>query len=486
MDLPVDVNRVLSQSMGPNLHWFPRDISPARLAAVLVGMANTAGGIVLIGVAPRSAHIQGIGDLSETLDRVFQAALMADPPLVLPLPQVIGQASNLPLFAPTTETVAPPRVLMITVPPGLPHLYNLDGRYLWREGTQTNPIPARQLRQLLLERGLIAFEAQLPPGASEVDLDADKIAEYIHLLDFVPPLDTPLPTGQASNLPLLVRRGCLAPDFRPTYAALALFGCDPQRWLPSATILAAHFSGRTFADQYIKREIGGTLPDQLRQAELFVRENLHSNVSLSSLVHRESWALPLEAIREVLVNAVAHRDYNLGGDMIHLNIFSDRLEVHSPGGLPGPVTLDNLLEARFSRNAVIVQVLADMGFIERLGYGLDRVVGLMHQYGLPPPRFEEIGGTFRVTLYTALQAEPPPQSHLTGYPDLNLNTRQEIVLNYLARQRRITNRDYQDLCRDVHPETLRRDLAELVSIGLLLKIGDKKSTYYILKKADNS
>ena len=476
MDLPVDINRLLAQGMGPNLHWFPRDISSQRLAAVLVGMANSDGGVVLIGVAPRSVHILGIGDLSETLDTVFQAALMADPPLVLPLPQAIGpeigRTSSPPPSSPT------PQVLVVTVPSGLPHLYNLDGRYLWREGTQTNPIPARQLRQLLLERGIVDFETQTPPGATWADLDPEKIAEYVRLVDL------PITTEQAeqtSNLPLLARRGCLTQDLRPTYAALVLFGRDPQRWLPSSTILAARFSGRTFADQYIKREIGGTLPDQLRQAELFVRENLDSTVNLSGLAHRESWALPLEAVRELLVNAVAHRDYNLQGDMIHLNIFSDRLEVHSPGKLPGPVTLDNLLEARFSRNAVIVQMLADMGFIERLGYGLDRVMSLMRQYGLQPPHFEEIGGTFRVTLYAAPQAEPAMQIELPASSDFDLNARQETALGYLARQRRITNREYQDLCPGVHPETLRRDLAELVSKGVLLKIGDKKSTYYILK-----
>jgi ATP-dependent DNA helicase RecG len=65
---------------------------------------------------------------------------------------------------------------------------------------------------------------------------------------------------------------------------------------------------------------------------------------------------------------------------------------------------------------------------------------------------------------------------------LDLNPRQEAALNFLARRRRITNREFQELCPDVHPETLRRDLVELVGQGLLMKIGDKKSTYYILKK----
>jgi len=161
-------------------------------------------------------------------------------------------------------------------------------------------------------------------------------------------------------------------------------------------------------------------------------------------------------------------------------VFANRLEVHSPGGLPGPVTLDNLLDARFSRNPVLVQVLSDMGFIERLGYGLDRVVATMKQYGLPPPRFEETAGTFRVSLHgdTRTPAEPPDLSRYLG---LNLNERQQAALRHLTTYGRITNSAYQDLCPNVSAETLRRDLVELVQTGVLIKVGDRKATYYILK-----
>jgi ATP-dependent DNA helicase RecG len=481
---PAELRRLLAQGMGPLLHWFPGDVTAVQLAAVLVGMANTSGGTVLIGIAPRSANILGISDIAGAQDAVFQAALLADPPLVLPVPR-----------AQKTGTA---QVLQVIVPSGLPYVYNLDGRYLWREGKQTNPLPARRLRQLLLERGVVQFEMQAPPNATLADLDPEKVAKYAERLSEVEYtrtnalLDSP---RDEMDREILVRRGCLVKtleyngeELRPTYAALALFGRSPQRWLPGATILATRFSGVSFDDQYIKNEITGTLPDQLRQAEIFIRENLRRVVRLTGLAHQESLEFPVEAVRELLVNAVAHRDYNLQGDMLHLNIFSDRLEVQSPGGLPGPVTLENLLEARFSRNAIIVQVLSDMGFIERLGYGLDRVVRLMRQYGLPPPRFEEIAGTFRVTLYGApqvsleLQADLPVEYNRSADNDLSLNPRQESALSFLARRRRITNREYQELCPDVHPETLRRDLVELVGRGLLIKIGDKKSTYYILKK----
>ncbi|MGD2026321.1 MAG: ATP-binding protein [Anaerolineales bacterium] len=211
-----------------------------------------------------------------------------------------------------------------------------------------------------------------------------------------------------------------------------------------------------------------------------MQDNLRNVVRMVGLTHQDTPEYPYSAVRELLVNAVAHRDYNQQGDNIHLYLYSDRLEVHSPGTLPGPVNLKNLLQARFSRNAVIVQVLSDLGFVERLGYGLNRVVTVMRQNGLRAPHFEETGGAFRVTLY----GQPfPAQSlpDLSPYRELDLNPRQRQALDFLAQNPRITSSDYQQLCPDVHPETLRRDFADLVKKGVLIKMGSKRATYYILK-----
>ena len=453
--------------MGPALHWFPEEAPLTQLAATLVGMANSAGGTIFLGIAPRSGHVLGVNDVETAIDRFFQAALLAEPPLLLPVPHVF--------------TVGSMVIVQVLVPPGLPHVYNLDGRYLWREGRENNPIPPRRLRQLLLERGEVQFETRLLPDASLEDMDLEQVMDYVQ--NYQAAARPENPNQPANWQEILLQRGCLkqvAGDFQPTYAAMLLFSRYPQRWLPSATILAARFSGVAFADRFIKLHIEGSLPEQLRQAENFVRTNLQSVVRLIGLRRQETLEYPFEAVRELLVNAVSHRDYNLQGDPIHLNIFADRLEVISPGGLPGPVNLDNLLEARFSRNAVIVQVLSDLGFIERLGYGLDRVVTLMHQNGLQPPRFDEVAGTFKVTLFnepTGEEAFPD----LSRFREMDLNPRQEMALNHLVSHRRISNSDLQALCPEVHSETLRRDLADLVSRGVLIKIGDKRATYYILK-----
>jgi ATP-dependent DNA helicase RecG len=230
------------------------------------------------------------------------------------------------------------------------------------------------------------------------------------------------------------------------------------------------------------------LPDQIQRAEAFVLNNMRRGTRLEGLERIEQLEYPEQVVREVIVNAVAHRDYSVSGEGIRLLMFSDRLEVYSPGRLPGHVTLENILEERYSRNEIIVQVLADMGYIERLGYGMDRMFALLEADGLPSPDLRETANGFQVTLYghremldAEADGEQREQDARRDWQRSSLNLRQRLALSYLDDHEQITNREYQALCPDVSPETLRRDLAELVRRGLLLKIGSKRATYYVLR-----
>ncbi len=160
--------------------------------------------------------------------------------------------------------------------------------------------------------------------------------------------------------------------------------------------------------------------------------------------------------------------------------FDDRLEISSPGGLPGYITLDNIVEEHFSRNPRLVNGLFEWGYIEQLGLGIDRMIEEMVQGGHPAPEFKPTPYSFTVVLRkgNGLSAAAPRvrPEWATG-----LGERQIQAILYLQQYGRITNHDYRELCPTVTPETLRLDLADLVDKGLIIKIGDKKGTYYMLK-----
>jgi ATP-dependent DNA helicase RecG len=459
--MPPQLSDLIAAGQGPETELKPEATTSAKLAETLVAFANAGGGRLFVGVDPRSGRPRGLADPAAAADRALEAALSTEPPLIIPLPQVVEMHGH--------------AVLVVSVPPGLPNVYSYKGRYLVRDGARNRPLNPRQLRRLMMERGAVSFEALVPDGARLDDVDWEKAERYLSTLGGLPAVH---------REEALLQRGCLARidgELRPTYAGLLLFGRQPQHWVRSSEILVARYHGTRMDDRFIKEEVRGTLPEQIRRAEAFVLSNMRRGVRLLGLERVEETEYPIDAVREAIVNAVAHRDYQIRGDEIRILFFGDRIEFYSPGRLPGHVTVENLVEERFSRNEAIVQILSDMGFIERLGYGIDRMIRLMAEAGLPSPRFEETAAGFQVTLVGHGSALLSDEVDLRRWHHLGLNERQEQALAYLAEEGRIASREYQELCPEVSAETIRRDLADLVRKNVLLKIGDKRATYYIFK-----
>ncbi|MDP9309405.1 MAG: putative DNA binding domain-containing protein [Chloroflexota bacterium] len=443
-----------------------------ELAETLAALANRSGGTVLLGVGGRlRPKVDGVDEPANAEELVLDAALLCTPPLLLPIPQRVQHGERL--------------LLQVEVPPGLPHVYSVHGKYLMREGVANVPIPPHTLRQLLLDRGSVGWE-RLQAEATLADLDRTKIQQYI---------DRVGPAAQEDPLGWLYRRGCLtklagaaaepgnrARDFAPTNAGILLFARDIERHVPQCEITLVRYRGVEMSDEFERADIRDTLPEQARRAERWLLDNMRKGSKMVGL-QRQDWSeYPMAVVREALVNAIAHRDYAVRGEGVRLALFADRLECYSPGRLPGHVTLDNLRDERYSRNEVLVQVLSDIGLIERLGYGIDRMLKQMAHEGLPPPAFRETAAGFLVTLQGRTVAEAVAGGIDTGeWLRQGINERQIAALLWLAEHRRITNREYREITPDISDETVRRDLADLVERGLLLRVGDRRGTYYILR-----
>ncbi len=457
---PDDVQAIIQAGPGPKTILLGARSTARKIAEAMAALANAHGGMIILG-ATRARKLVGVSDPEMARELMASAALIPTPPLILPMPKLLELNGK--------------TLCVVQVPPGLPHVYSVRGQYLVRSGRETRPLSPHELRVLLLNRSEASFESQIPRGATLEALDPTLLTAYRDLLKLSETDDT---------YDLLLSRGCVAETdkgLRPTMAGLLLFGKNPQRWLRSAEVTGVRYAGPTMSDDFIREDIRGVLAEQIRRAEAFVNANMRRGMRIRGLEREEVPEYPISVVREAIVNAVAHRDYSIRGDNIRILMFSDRMEVYSPVRVPGHVTLDNLVEERYSRNEAIVQVLSEMGFIERLGYGIDRMIRVCEEQGLPPPDFTETSAGFKVTIHSqaaSLVGAGPPANL---YAHLQLNPRQEKALAFLQKHRRITNRDYQTLCPEASPETLRRDLADLVDKGLVLKIGQKRATFYILK-----
>lgn len=472
-----DLQAKLAAGRSAHMDWLSANAEPSRIAETLMSFANARLEATLLLGVDAANTVEPIDDFDALIEKALAAALMLTPPLILPYP--------------VREDAGDKAVVKVIVPAGMASVYSLNGRYLIRDGVSNVPLSPSAMRQLLIERGDISYEAEIARDATRDDLDPERLRQYAA-------------TIRESDIDAaLLKRGCAARvdgALKPTHAGILLFGKDPRRFVRGAEITAVRFAGDTMGDTFMREDITGALPEQIRRVETFLRDVLRKGVTLGgSMARSEQYEYPLEAVRELVVNAVAHRDYSIQGDGIRLYVFKDRMEITSPGRLPGPVTVANIKDERFSRNPAIVQVLADLHFIERLGYGVDRVLELTRQHGLPEPLFTETDGGFKVTIFNALtpaavaaKAEASPEKPalanmvdlLELYRNVPLNPRQESVLIHLSEpsNTRITNSELQRLHPDVHPETIRRDLSDLVAKDILSKMGEKRGSYYVLRK----
>ncbi len=431
---------------------------PDSLAEALIAFANTDGGTILVGITP-SGEVTG-GVFLEDVEGALRAAeRRCRPPVVTAGIEQVDTEQGV--------------IVAIRVPRST-ELHSLDdGRVLIRAGAENRPLGGEEIRQLASTKSTGDFEAEVVPGASVDDFDDSVIEEYIEKLK------------ERSRRPiggeLLREGGFVTDDGRPTVAGVLLFARNPRIWLPQSGVVFVRFPGTEpraengLAGYGRREEIEGPLARVIEKTWELIWGEMGVGAVVRGLEREEKPEYPPFAVREALVNAVSHRDYRIKGRRIEVRMYSDRLEVISPGGLPGYITIDNIVDEHFSRNPRIVGGLFQWGYIEELGLGIDRMIEEMVQDGHPPPKFDARPYSFTVTLYNARDRTPTPQWVHT------MNQRQLKAIQYIRENGSITNREYRRLCPGVSAETLRLDLADLVKKGVLLKIGAKKGTYYILK-----
>lgn len=186
---------------------------------------------------------------------------------------------------------------------------------------------------------------------------------------------------------------------RPTKAAMLIFGKDPQKYFPQATIKCARFEDLEATDIIDSAIINGNLMEQIENAEKFILRNISKKWVIENVRRNELWEYPPEAIREALANAIVHRDYNSPGS-IQVRIFKNKIEIWSPGYLLYPLNVSDLKHEHISlpRNRLIANCFYKLGFMEQFGTGIQRMIKKAKEYGLPDPEFSHKSGCFVVTL----------------------------------------------------------------------------------------
>jgi predicted HTH transcriptional regulator len=333
-----------------------------------------------------------------------------------------------------------------------------------------------------------AFETAVLNDVSVASLDQDLIDAFNHRVvdaNGAPEL-SPAALLHARGLAV---RGDSPETFLATAAAFVLFGAGPAYRFPQCEILVdAYDDNRITGRPKGQLNVNAPLPRALERVLRFIDDHtFHPRrvVGLNSIRLDE---YPVAALRETLLNAVAHRSYDDASRKVFVRIFRDRIEVASPGYPPKPLTLAKLRRGSYrpcSRNPLIAQTLATLDKMEQRGSGFARMRDAMVNHGIGEPRLDQQDGFFVVTLpgpdgnYDRIRTPENVAGEITPAIEARLNERQRQILLHLQQEGFVTNKWVQETLKVVR-DTAYRDIQELVELKLIEKTGRGRSTRYVL------
>ncbi len=280
----------------------------------------------------------------------------------------------------------------------------LKGSYV-RVGVSDEPMTEYEVYSYEAYRKKYQDDIRVVPRITEKSINIHALDEYIRLLTENKPNLAKLELEQIKELTSITLNG----EF--TLSTTLLFGLYPQAYFPQLCIIATALPGETVGEigkneeRFLdNKRIEGTIGEMLVEALAFVRKNIRKKTIIDRATgeRKDVWDYPITAVREILLNALVHRDYSIHteGMPIQLQIFTNRIVVTSPGGLYGRIRLDQLGQIQpDTRNPVLATALETLNITENRYSGIPTVRREMTEAGLPMPRFEDYRSTFIVTLY---------------------------------------------------------------------------------------
>lgn len=403
-----DVLEVLSNGENSGVEFKRDTVDPRQLAKELVALSNLGGGRVLLGVDD-DGSVVGVTrtNLEEWVMTVCRDKVR---------PEII------PFFEIVRDVVGDKHVAVVRVEPGydVHHVWHdLHRTYYIRVGTLSREASPEELGRLFQRRGSVRAELRPVSGSGLDALDPRRYRDYFGR---VLPQELPGIGSTESDVDeereqwqrLLTLTELLTDSGSASMAGLLLFGRQPHRFLPQSGIDAAAYPGMGKDYATLERatlrgpllalvSVDGPVEAGLVEQGLdFVRRNAGREVTLAEGVRREERpAYPDDVVREVLVNALVHRDYLLASTTVELSLFADRLEVTSPGRLPNGITAEAMrVGARSARNQLLKDVMRDFGYLEHMGMGVPRkIVAGMRAHNGTDPEFVEGPESLTVTLW---------------------------------------------------------------------------------------
>ncbi len=435
-----------------------------QIIKTIIGFCNQNGGKLIIGVQD-DGTIVGVDE-----DKIHQ--------LQEYLEHAILEASFPPILSHIyTQRITDKTLLIVEVSAGMnkPYYLKKDGKdkgvYI-RLGRSTLRANDNIIEELKLDSRGIPFDSTPMYQAKEDDLDLEKIRKFIASRKSAE-------TGKSSEPSLneaMLSYRIIAKEherYYPTVCGILLFGKNPQHFFPEARIMCNHFFGNEMSKEVVtSKECLGTLDEQLHTAYNFVLNSLYKSWKIIGVLREEQWEIPVQAVRELVMNAIIHRNYHIPGPN-KIAIFDNRIEIFSQGSFPGPMGQNLKAGFTYIRNVGICKILREMGLIESFGIGFITTFSEYEKAGLRAPDIIE-GENF---IKCILPRRTADNVLVAPGTDAIPNDLRSIIDLFLTTTE-ITVSDVIQMFHLSRP-TATRKLSKLIELGLIQKIGRGRGVRYI-------
>ena len=401
-----DLLEMIRDGENSNVEFKRDNAHTDTIAKEMSALLNFEGGHILLGVED-DGSVSGLSRSREDTELwVMNIARLNIQPSIIPswYPITLGDGKEVGVVGLYADS------------PGKPHKAKRGTAWVTyvRVGSTSREASREEEGRLYQAAHLIRYDIRPVLDTGYVSLDRDRLENYFRV---VLKRDTPSGDDRESWIHILKNIDILAEVSGTTVstaAGLLLFGEYPNRRLPQAGITATAFPRKdkeydTVDEELIRGPLVSVLDDRERAVEKgvidravdFVVRNLGTVAWLEGGRRLSKKALPLDAVREAIVNAVAHRDYTLVGTDVEVSLYSDRLEVISPGRLPNGVTVEKMSEGlRAARNELLKEILRDYGYVDHLGMGVrNKIIGSMRAHNGTQPDLIEDENRFTVRLW---------------------------------------------------------------------------------------
>ena len=326
------------------------------LGREICAFANATGGTILLGVAD-DGEVCGVANHNRLKSEVLSIARSADPPIAV-------------------EIESAGKVLCVRVPAQQSKPYSFGGKFYIREGSSSQQMSREEIREFFYKEGLIHFdETACDKFSLERDLDEENWSQFQRRAKIPAEME---PATALRNLHLIGQ------DDRMTHAGAWLLADDITRYTLRAGVTCAVFRGVTKTRILDRKEFTGDLFSIFEDCMAYLQTKLNTALIPHALGRDERLELPEGALREVLVNAIVHRDYRSTAN-VQVHVFRDRLEIVTPGGLPAGMREEDLGTKSVPRNPLLFGMFYRMGLVEQIGSGIRRIRQLCRDYDVAEP-----------------------------------------------------------------------------------------------------